>query len=147
MRADLADKVTMTASIKMKNKRTAFTLIEVMVVILIISVLAAASVSILRGKVDNAKWAEANTAAGMIRTAVKVHYTEGEVAITGSLSDIAVLNALSIGAGDLTGTYFVASDYRIDSVDSAGTATVTVTSSLPNAPPGSKTLYPNGDWK
>ena len=118
-----------------------------MVVILIVGILAAAAIPIMRGKIDSAKWAEGNSAAGMIRSAVKVYYAETGTAVTGSLSNISVLNALAIGSGDLTGTYFVASDYAIDSVNSNGIATITVTGSLPKAPTGSKTLYPNGDWE
>lgn len=131
----------------LENRRHGFSLIELMVVILIIGILAAAVVSILHGRVENAKWAEANSAAGMIRSAVKVYYAETGTAITGSLSDASILNTLGIGAGDLTGTNFVASDYRIDAVDSEGIATITVTGSMPNAPTGSKTLKPNGNWE
>ena len=137
----------MRTNAKIKNKRAALTLMELLVVILIVCILAAAAIPIMRGRIDNAKWAEANSAAGMIRSAVKVYYAENGAGVTGSLSDISVLNALAIGAGDLTGTYFVASDYNIDSVNSSGIATVTVTGSLPKAPTGSKTLYPDGDWE
>lgn len=124
-----------------------FTLIELMVVILIVAVLAAASIPIMRGKIDKAKWAEANSTAGMIRSAVKVYYAEQGVAVTGSLSNASVLDTLAIGSSDLTGTYFVASDYNIDSVNANGIATITVTGSQANAPSGSKTLKPNGDWE
>ena len=137
----------MRTNTKIKDRRAALTLMELMVVILIVGILAAAAIPIMRGKIDNAKWAEANSAAGMIRSAVKVYFAEHGTGVTGSLSDVSVLNALAIGAGDLTGTYFVASDYNIDSVNSSGIATVTVKGSLPKAPTGSKTLYPNGDWE
>lgn len=120
---------------------------ELLVVILIVSILVAATIPIIRGRVDSAKWAEANAAAGMIRNAVKVYYTENEIAITGSLDQMSVMNALDIGVGELTGTYFVASDYTIDSVNSEGIATITVTSSLPNAPAGSKTFSVDGTWE
>ena len=137
----------MEKGLKRQSGSKAFTLLELLVVILIVSILAAAVIPIMRGRVDSAKWAEANSVAGMIRSAVKVYYAEKGVAVTGSLGDISVLNTLAIGAGDLTGTYFVASDYNIDSVNIEGIATVTVTGSLPKAPSGSRTLYPNGDWE
>lgn len=130
-----------------RKKRAALTLLELLVIILIVSILAAALVPILQGRVHNAKWAEARTAASMIRGAVKLYYARKGVVVKGGLDDVAVLNALSIEAGDLTGTCFVASNYMIDDVDDKGVATITVTGSLPKAPPGSRTLYPNGEWK
>lgn len=42
----------------------AFTLIELMVVVLIVGILAAASVPLMRGRIDSAKWSEANATAG-----------------------------------------------------------------------------------
>ncbi|MHC4856573.1 MAG: type IV pilin protein [Planctomycetota bacterium] len=46
-----------------------FTLIELMVVILIVGILAAASVPMMRGRIDSAKWSEANATAGTIKSA------------------------------------------------------------------------------
>jgi prepilin-type N-terminal cleavage/methylation domain-containing protein len=125
----------------------AFTLIELMVVILIVSVLAAATVPLMRGKIDRSKWTEANAAAGAIRSAVKVYFIETGDTITGSMSDTATQQALDMQAGDLTGAYFIASDYNIDSVNAEGAAVVTVSGSQPNAPPGSKTLAADGTWE
>jgi len=137
----------MRTNAKITNKRAALTLMELMVVILIVGVLAAAAIPIMRDKIDNAKWAEANSAAGVIRNAVKVYYAENGAGVTGNLADSSVINALAIRASDLTDAYFVASDYTIDSVNSSGIATITVTASLSKALTGSKTLYPDGDWE
>lgn len=137
----------MGVTIAKSNRRAAFTMVELMIVVLIISVLAVVAGPILRGRIDSAKWTEANTAAGMIRGSVKIYYSRTGQVITGSLADEATRNALILSAEDLTGTYFVPSDYNIDSVDSNGVATVTVTGSLDGAPSGSKTLHPNGDWR
>ena len=131
----------------MECHQRAFTLIELMVVILIVGILAAAAIPLMRGKIDESKWAEANSAAGMIRSAVKVYYAETGTAVTGSLTDGSLMNYLEITTGDLTGAYFVASDYNIDSVNSDGIATINVTGSQTNAPTGSKTLESNGDWE
>ncbi len=128
-------------------QQKAFSLMELLIVILIISVLAAAIMPIIRGKVERAKWTEANAAAGMIRSAVKMYYAESGVVLTGSLANFPILDTLGINPGGLTGTCFVASDYTIDSVNADGIATITVTGSLPNAPAGSMTLQANGDWK
>jgi prepilin-type N-terminal cleavage/methylation domain-containing protein len=129
------------------NKAAGFTLIELMVVVLIIAVLAGVLIPILRGKIDNAKWSEANSAAGMIRNAFKEYYARTGVTLTGSLSDASIRETLSIGEKDLTGTYFVPSDYKIDSVDPSGVPTIMVTGSQSNAPSGTKTLYPDGKWQ
>ena len=53
-----------------------FTLIELMVVILIVGILAAASVPMMRGRIDSAKWSEANATAGTIKSAVRVFVAE-----------------------------------------------------------------------
>ena len=129
------------------KQQKGFSLMELLVVILIVAVLAAAIVPILRGKIERAKWAEANSASGMIRGAVKMYYADSGIVLTGSMANASILDTLGIGPGDLTGTYFVASDYNIDSVNATGIATITVTGSLPNAPTGSKTLQASGDWE
>ncbi len=131
----------------MVSRRHGFTLIEIMVVVLIVGVLAAAVMPILRGRVERAKWSEANAAAGMIKNAVKVYFAETGTGVTGSLGEGLTMNLLSIQPSDLTGTYFVAGDYTIDEVNESGIATVTVTGSLPNAPQGSKTLSSDGTWE
>jgi type IV pilus assembly protein PilA len=131
----------------MKLKSNGFTLIELMVVILIVGVLAAVAVPLMRGKIDQSKWSEANATAGSIRTAVKVYFIENGGIVTGNLSDAAVQQALNMQSADLTGTYFIPSDYEIDSVSSDGIAVVTVTGSQSNAPSGSKKLAANGTWQ
>ncbi|MHC4926825.1 MAG: type IV pilin protein [Planctomycetota bacterium] len=131
----------------MKAHQKAFTLIELMVVILIVGVLAAAMIPLMKGKIDSSKWAEANAAAGMIRQAERTYYMETGSTVTGVLSDTAKLTLLGIGSGDLNGTYFVAGDYNITAVSSAGMPTVQVTGSQTNAPSGTKTLTVDGDWQ
>ncbi|NLW84072.1 MAG: type II secretion system protein [Phycisphaerae bacterium] len=126
----------------MRNK--AFTLIELMVVILIVGILAAASVPLMRGRVDSAKWAEANATAGTIRSAARVYFAEH-----GTVSKDWADLGFDTAAGDLAGTYFGPSDYEITSVDSAtGNVAVTVKGSKANAPKGSKTLSQDGStWQ
>ena len=130
----------------MKSEPKGFTLIELMVVILIIAVLAAASVPLMRGKIDRSKWSEANATAGSIRTAVKVYFVETGDTITGNLSDTAIQQALHMQSADLTGTYFGPSDYVIDSVSTDGIAAITATGSQTNAPSGSMTLAVDGTF-
>lgn len=128
-------------------KRFGFSLMEMIVVILIIAVLAGIAIPIMKGRIDRSKWTEANAAAGMIRGAVKLHFFQDGVAVTGSMGDAENQAALSITAGDLTGAYFVPSDYEIISVNDDGNAVVTVTGSQSNAPEGTKTLTLEGDFE
>lgn len=130
----------------MKSKSTGFTLIELMVVILIVAVLAAAAIPLMRGRIDQSKWSEANASAGAIRNAVKAYFMDSGNIITGDLDDTAVQQALGMQSGDLTGSYFTASDYTIDSVNSDGVAVITVTGNQTNAPSGSKTLALDGTF-
>ncbi len=129
------------------KKHNAFTLIELMVVILIVAVLAAAAVPLMRGRIDRSKWTEANAAAGSIRTTMKTYFMESGNTVTGSLTNASVQQALGIQSGDLTGSYFVAADYQINSVDADGVAVITVTASQSNAPSGSKTLAMDGTFE
>jgi prepilin-type N-terminal cleavage/methylation domain-containing protein len=129
------------------KKKNGFTLIELMVVILIVGVLAAVAVPMIRGKIDRSKWSEANASAGAIRTAVKVYFVETGNTVTGNMGDATVQQTLNMQAVDLTGSYFVPSDYVIDSVSADGVAVVTVTGSQSNAPSGSKTLALDGTWQ
>ena len=128
-----------------------FTLIELMVVILIVGILAAASIPLMRGRIESAKWAEANAIAGTIRSAVRVAFAEDEgdaTALAGTtLSDADTQDTLGFAASDLTGTYFVPGDFTITSIDDEdGVAVITVTGSQDNAPSGTKVLGSDGSW-
>ena len=131
-----------------KIKVKGFTLIELMVVILIVGILAAVSVPMMRGKVDDAKWAEAHAKAGMIRRAERIYFLETGKAIKGKLNNKKRTEPLGLESGDLNGTYFAASNFRIIKVDAEGNATIRVTANKKlSGLRGRKTLYPNGDWK
>lgn len=121
-------------------KKKGFTLIELMVVILIVGILAAASVPLMRGRIDKAKWAEANAMAGTIQTAARVYFAEnGEVS-----SDWA---ELGFETGDLEGTYFDATCFTIGAADENGKVSVTVTGDGEGkTPEGSYTLSATGTW-
>ncbi len=131
----------------MKFRKNAFTLMELMVVILIVGVLAAAIIPIMRGKIDASKWTEANAAAGMLRQTHKVYFMESGQKITGPLNDTTKLDALGLDEADLTGTYFSTKDYAITAVNANGVPTVKVTGSQTNAPTGSRTLTVEGEWQ
>jgi prepilin-type N-terminal cleavage/methylation domain-containing protein len=129
--------------------RKGFTLVELMVVILIVGILAAAAIPLMRGRIDSAKWSEANATAGTIRAAVRVYFAEtgDNTTILTDLADASTQAKLGFTAGDLTGTYFVPGDYEITAVSATGVATVTATGSQANAPSGTKTLAVDGTWQ
>lgn len=126
----------------------AFTLIEILVVILIVGILAGAAMPLLRGRIEDSKWAEAKRAAGLIRSAVRVKFLETATSsdLVGSLGNAALSSRLGFQPNDLLGTYFVPSDYTIVSVNSMGIATIRITGSQPNAPAGVMILDENGNW-
>ena len=130
------------------EKRKGFTLIELMVVILIVSILAGVAIPLMQGRIDAAKWSEANAAAGTVRTAIRAYFAERPTlasALSGTLAVAATQNALGFGANDLTGTYFAPANYTITSVDgTTGIAVITV--SAGTGLTGSYQLEADGDW-
>lgn len=130
-----------------------FTLSELLVVILTVAILASVTIPLVRSKIDNAKWSEANATAGIIRSSVSTYVALNSVTeaqntlINKKLSDSAVRNTLGFTDSDLKGSYFVSSDYEITGIDAAGHAAVKVTSSRENAPKGTKILQTDGQWQ
>ena len=126
------------------EKRKGFTLVELMVVILIVGILAAVSVPILRGRIEQSKWTEAAAAAGAIRVAVRAKFAEDPSTVgEWSDTDVAdVLTDLGFQSGDLTGKYFSVDNYVISEVDDNGNATITV--SAPDGLSGTGTLSSSG---
>ena len=134
------------------NSRKGFTLVELMVVILIVGILAAVAIPLMQGRIDKAKWSEANATAGTIRTAIRAYAAETSVATAqglagNALDDATTQGALGFTANDLEGTYFEAGDYTITAVSAQGIATITVAGgSKADSPAGSYQLTAAGDW-
>ena len=135
----------------MKSKK-GFTLVELMVVILIVGILAAVAIPLMQGRIDKAKWSEANATAGTIRTAVRAYAAETSVAtasaLAPALSDAGTRAALGFALTDLEGTYFATGDYSISNINANGIAEITVQSgSKPDAPQdGPYLLRVDGSW-
>ena len=129
-----------------------FTLVELMVVILIIGILASVAAPLMQVRIDKAKWSEACSAAGTIRSSIRSYASETSVAtaqgLTGNdLSDATTEAALGFLATDLEGTYFSPGDYVITSVNGNGIATITATGgSKAGSPAGTYVLQENGKW-
>ncbi len=134
------------------TRRKGFTLVELMVVILIVGILAAVAIPLMQGRIDKAKWSEANATAGTIRTAIRAYAAETSIATAGALSGTlavaATQSALGFTNSDLTGTYFEPACYTITSVTD-GIAVITVDStpsSKTDKPAGSYRLQADGKW-
>lgn len=133
--------------------RCGFTLMELMIVIFIVAVLAAVLAPFLQGRIDEAKWSEACSAAGTIRGAVRsyaaeVGITEAQALMGKNLSDENTQSLLGFHAQDCEGTYFESDDYTITSIGADGMAVITVTGgSKANSPTGSFVLRADGTWE
>lgn len=101
----------------MRYRRSGFTLIELMVVIIIIGVLALVATSMISGHIKKARKAEAVTAMGTIYAAERKYYAEWggylDVPITGEARSSAY-HSLGIDLSDLDGVYFSNNCYHID---------------------------------
>jgi prepilin-type N-terminal cleavage/methylation domain-containing protein len=126
-------------------KKKGFTLVELIVVIAIVGILAAAIAPGYVRAIDKAKWSEANASAGSIRSAVLAYAAETSIAdaqtlVGSNLGDASTQTTLGFGPFDLSGTYFSPGDYTIAAVNSAGIAAITVAG-------GSKSESPSGTYK
>lgn len=133
------------------KKMRAFTLVELMVVILIVAILAAVAIPILRGRIDAAKWSEGRSMMGTIATAIRAYHAEKgptgatPTAIVGSQD-----TELGFTAADLTGTYFTSADFTmtVSSMDPLAFTVTCTAGSDTDAPkyPPSYQLDQAGVW-
>lgn len=101
------------------KSRKGFTLIEVMVVILIVSILAAVLVPLLTARIEAARWSEGKAGAGMLATAIRAYAAETQENF-GSFSSA---TEDYIPDTDLNGKYFQATNYSISGTPAINTTT------------------------
>ena len=131
------------------ESRNGFTLCELMVVILIVGILAAAVVPIYRGRIDYAKWSEGQTAMGSIAEALRVYAAEkGEGGNYGN--NLPTFSELGFTAGDLQGVYFDISNFEVGKVSYKKNKLkykIKATAPAGITTPREMTLDEKGDWK
>lgn len=134
----------------MRNRK-GFTLIELMVVILIVSILAAVAIPIMRGRIDAAKWSEGRAMAGTLATAVRAYAAEkGDEGTYGGKTAL-TLTMLGFETSDFDGTYFDSTNYDwdVDYDSSAATPltfSITVTAPADITTPSEVELDQDGEW-
>jgi len=127
----------------------AFTLIELIVVILIVAILVAVLAPMMQRRVDTAKWTEGRTGAGCLATGIRTYCAatgEGHAGVPagGDFSDFQVFEV------DLRGKYFQPTNYSVSDVvydQNAGSISYMITVTAPAGVRGpDKTLDQNGQW-
>ncbi len=107
----------------MKSNK-AFTMVELMVVVLIVGILAAVAIPLMSGRVDSSKWSEAKSAMGTIATAIRAYAAEkGKSGVSASPT----LTDLGLSTTELDGTYFTNECYAISGVSVSDDGTVNFT--------------------
>jgi len=94
------------------RKAKGYSLAELLTVILIVGMLAAVAISLMRGRVDSAKWSEGKASAGTIATAIRAWIAGYNM--PGSWTNApGSLDARELGFGknDLNGTYFTKDNF------------------------------------
>jgi len=86
----------------------AFTMGELMVVVLIVGILAAVAVPLMSGRIDSSKWSEGKAAMGTIACALRAYAAE-----KGTFTNRPSLSTIGITDNDLDGSYFSHEAYGI----------------------------------
>ena len=110
-----------------KKSRSAFTLIELLIVVIIVAILAAVGVPLLSANVRRARASEADAGLGTIRTAVRAYIAENGSATGATLANIGMT------ATDFGGRWFNFPAYVLNVV--SGTVyCITVDGNISTAP-------------
>lgn len=128
----------------------AFTLIELMVVLLIVAILAGVAIPIFSGRQNSAKCSEGKAIAGSLAKAIRVYAAQkGTAGVYGAGEPS--LTMLGVAASELRGKYFSTSDYSWmtsynAAADPALTYTVTINTPVEIRNPSQITLDSDGVW-
>ena len=99
-----------------------FTLVELTIVVIVISVLSSVAIPMYTGTAESAKTSEAVSALGTIRTAMRLYYAEHGTYENASFTDGAQVtngSLLEVSDFDLLGRYFSSASYTFDGVPTA----------------------------
>ncbi len=119
-----------------KQKKSGFTLVELMVVAIIVAILAAVAIPLMSGNKERAAATEGQAGCSTIATAMRMAKAQ-----YGSYTNVAAVTDLpGINTGDLNGTYFNDGSYALSGVGSGFTITATPRSGAPDGIPQSKTV-------
>ena len=132
----------------MRNKR-AYTWVELLIVVLIVSILASLVMPIVRTQIDAAKWSEGKAMAGTIATAIQT-WSVGPHRKTGlwTRGSGVSLNDMGLHESDFQGRYFDEGcfDWEISFDGLVLTYLVTVIPPSGIGSPGQITLDSDGEW-
>ena len=134
--------------------KKAFTIVELMLVILVTAILAAVVIPIMRARVDAAKWTEGRSMAGTIASSIRVYGAEHGPGPLGSPSPYGVnkplLSELGLTAIDLQGSYFNDTLYSwvttYDTINNVLTFTIIINRPPEVSTPEWWTLTELGTW-
>jgi type II secretory pathway pseudopilin PulG len=129
-------------------------MVELMVVILIVGILAAAATPLMRGRIDSTKWSEGKSMMGTIATAIRVCIAEDRTnAAAGSfVGDFSKWGGrMGFMEGDFKGNYFAEGNFSITAcsyAEDTETLTFTIEATAPIGInyPGTVTLDETGKF-
>jgi len=113
--------------LKMLGRRKAFTLVELMIVVVIVAILALVAIPLYQANVRAAQMSEGIAGCGTIRTALRVYAAShgGDYPVLAGV-DGSGLGVILVSADALEGKYFQAADYSVTSAAAAYTITATL---------------------